>query len=142
MLNPLEMRQLHYVHLSLRWEHPSMGFALPASLADACKLSLMSEPIESSRLHKEVSSVLRAEGVPHDNEKMQAHKLVIEVDGPTHFVTATLASSRPRYNNITLCKQRLLRAMGWRVVSVPFFEWDALGTSERGSYMRRKCASP
>eukprot|EP00808_Paulinella_micropora_P011652 g82002.t1 len=69
MLNPVEMRQLHYVHLSLRWEHPSMGLVLPASLADACKLSLMSEPVESSRLHKEVSSVLQAEGLPHDNEK-------------------------------------------------------------------------
>eukprot|EP00808_Paulinella_micropora_P004254 g28656.t1 len=135
MLNPLEMRQLHYVHLSLRWEHPSMGLALPASLADACKLSLR-------------ASQSKVQGVPHDNEKnasglcqdicLNEHKLVIEVDGPTHFVTATLASSRPIYNSITLCKQRLLRAMGWRVVSVPFFEWGALGPSERGSYMRQK----
>lgn len=45
-------------------------------------------------------------------------KVAVEVDGFTHFY----AFSR-RYTAKSLLKLRVLRAMGWSVVSVPHFEW-------------------
>ncbi|EOD31305.1 hypothetical protein EMIHUDRAFT_232076 [Emiliania huxleyi CCMP1516] len=47
----------------------------------------------------------------------------------------------PAPNGPTLLKRRLLAAAGWRVISVPFFEWDALPTaSERQTYLERAVA--
>lgn len=38
----------------------------------------------------------------------------------------------------TALKRRLLRRLGWRPVSVPFFEWSELPPARRGPYMRQK----
>ena len=46
-------------------------------------------------------------------------RICIEVDGPHHFSTNTL---RPSGEN--LARQRLLRARGWAVVSIPFCKWS------------------
>eukprot|EP00808_Paulinella_micropora_P000031 g33242.t1 len=134
--------------LSLRSEHSSLGLSLPAPLADACRSSMMQEAVDSSKLHKEVSKVLRDEGVPHVNEDtssglwvdtgMPEHRVIIEVDGPTHFVASSVESKRPKYDFATLFKHRLLRAMGWRVVSVQFYKWEDLRPEERALYLRRK----
>eukprot|EP00808_Paulinella_micropora_P029769 g50910.t1 len=147
-LDPKELNQLHYVQLSLRSEHSSLGLSLPAPLPAACKSSMMQETVHSSELHKEVSKVLRKENVPHVNEDtssglwvdigMAEHRVVIEVDGPTHFVAGSVESKRPKYNLTTLYKHRLLRAMGWRVVSVPFYEWQDRRPEERALNLRQK----
>ena len=91
----------------------------------------------SSRLHKEVSSVLTELGVQHQNEHSIAglqvdialleQQIAVEVDGPTHFTTAK-AGSKQRLLGTSQLKRRLLRGMGWRVVSVPYYEWDELRT--------------
>ena len=55
-------------------------------------------------------------------------RLVVEVDGPSHFVGQ-------RLNGSTQLKHRLLRAMGWEVLQVPYFEWPR-GAEPRASYLR------
>ena len=39
----------------------------------------------------------------------------------------------------TRLRDRLLSAMGWHVVSIPFFEWDRLHqTEQRDAYVERR----
>ena len=74
--------------------------------------------------------------------------IAIEVDGPTHFVTridlwrqrriagGDSAGEMKKWiswngdfqdiNGSTALNQRLLTALGWRVIRVPFWEWYAL----------------
>jgi hypothetical protein len=53
----------------------------------------------------------------------------VEVDGPSHFL---LPDERGECapNGRTRLKRRLLASAGWRVVAVPYYEWDALGGAE------------
>eukprot|EP00808_Paulinella_micropora_P004414 g48693.t1 len=77
---------------------------LPAALAAACKLSFLSNPAKSSKFHKEVTKRLRDAGITHVNEDTSSglwvdiglieHKVVIEVDGPTHFVSGVRGCKR------------------------------------------------
>jgi hypothetical protein len=46
-------------------------------------------------------------------------KLAIEVDGPPQFVRRKPSGAR-------LLKRRQLRHLGWRLVSIPYWEWDEL----------------
>jgi len=56
-------------------------------------------------------------------------ELVIELDGPKHF-------SSDRYPlGSTLLKRRQLKAQGYKVISVPYWEWDIL--REDGGKQRR-----
>ncbi len=48
-------------------------------------------------------------------------RVAVEVDGPTHFLRAPGGSLKE--NGKTAMKQRLLRAAGWRVLSVPTYAW-------------------
>lgn len=77
-------------------------------------------------------------------------KIAIEVDGPAHFVTQIddvgvdddgyakksaggkleyqfgWNGQRQRMNGPTALKHRLLEQLGWRVISLPFWEWYAM----------------
>ena len=58
--------------------------------------------------------------------------VAVEVDGPSHFWGRAPTGS-------TRLKRRQLRAFGWSLVYVPYWEWNALnGDQERADYMRRK----
>jgi len=58
----------------------------------------------------------------------------VEVDGPTHF----LRDGRTP-NGSTLLKRKQLGLLGYTVVSVPFWEWDALmGEETRQGYLEYK----
>ncbi len=50
----------------------------------------------------------------------------IEFGGPSHFATGTLEPL-----GHTRLRDRLLSAMGWHVVSIPFFDWDGLHQPEQ-----------
>ena len=64
-------------------------------------------------------------------------KTAVEFDGPTHY----LRSGRP--NGATTFKSRLLEMRGWRVVHIPYFEWDELRTrNDKKAYLRRKLGLP
>ena len=61
----------------------------------------------------------------------------MEVDGSMHFVG--LAGSGRRKSGATALKRRLLERAGWRVVDVPFWEWDAFwGPEKQAEYLRRR----
>ena len=45
-------------------------------------------------------------------------------------------------NKPTLLKRRLLVAAGWRVISVPFYEWDGLTINEQQAYLEKAVALP
>eukprot|EP00964_Phaeocystis_antarctica_P143807 scaffold109408_cov72-Phaeocystis_antarctica.AAC.11 len=47
-------------------------------------------------------------------------EVAIEVDGPSHFCGRTPTGA-------TALKRRQLRAAGWALLPVPYWEWDALG---------------
>ena len=66
---------------------------------------------------------------------LPSSRVAIEVDGPSHFLLPDGRGER-KPNGHTLLKRRLLKAAGWRVISVPFFEWDGLHSAgERQAYL-------
>ena len=61
-------------------------------------------------------------------------RIVVEVDGPTHFMTN---ANRPL--GATALKRRLLKRLGWRLVIVPYFEWSIdASDDEHEACMRAK----
>jgi RAP domain/FAST kinase-like protein, subdomain 1 len=61
-------------------------------------------------------------------------KIAVEVDGPSHFVGR---SQSP--NGATLLKRRQLRALeGWKLVTIPYWEWDAIDTGPEQERREKK----
>ena len=58
----------------------------------------------------------------------------MEVDGPNHFLGPSTIPS-----GATTLKRRQLRRLGWRLLSVPYWEWMELGVSDerRAAYLLR-----
>ena len=58
-------------------------------------------------------------------------EVAIEVDGPSHFCGRTPTGA-------TALKRRQLRAAGWALLPVPYWEWDAFGSSKaaKAEYLR------
>ncbi len=87
---------------------------------------------------REIGRSLRRLGVPHELEHLTEdglfsidaaivdRRIALEFDGPSHFTTNTLEPLGD-----TRLRDRLLTAMGWRVVSIPFFEWKRLHCVEQ-----------
>jgi len=56
-------------------------------------------------------------------------RVAVEVDGPSHYAAASATASAAQHrapSSATLLKRRQLRSFGWRLVSIPYFEWDQL----------------
>ena len=70
---------------------------------------------------------------------LRSYRVAVEVDGPSHFVRCREGKCVP--NGPTLLKQRQLKAAGWRVVSVPFYEWAGLEPGEQRAYLARQLAA-
>jgi RAP domain len=70
-------------------------------------------------------------------------KIAIEVDGPFHFLLkmdngrlmkhgqSGIANSMYEVNGSTMLKRRLLALMGWNVIVVPYWEWNAVQGNEQ-----------
>jgi hypothetical protein len=56
----------------------------------------------------------------------RGERIGFEFDGPSHFVGREPTGT-------TLLKRRQLRHLGWRLVSVPYWEWDLAEGSGRGA---------
>ena len=54
----------------------------------------------------------------------RGERVGVEVDGPFHFI-----DHEP--NGATQLKRRQLRHLGWRLVSVPYWEWDEVDASSQ-----------
>ena len=68
--------------------------------------------------------------------QLMGQRVMIEVDSPSHYLREVgLRSERPFdvVDGSTRFKNRLLTAMNWKVLHVPYFiaEWNAIGSPEQ-----------
>ena len=107
---------------------------LSASLRQACRDAFIADEGKPSQLQSDVARAIRSR-VAHVEEEHRCEasgysidalvtlndgkRIAVEVDGPWHFVGR---SHQP--NGATLLKHRQLRHFGWRLESVPYWEWD------------------
>jgi hypothetical protein len=120
---------------------------LPENVVDRALAAWASQQMSTqlSGFHLDVSEGLTRLGVPHLLEHLVARdllsidiavindgrKLAIEVDGPFHFPV----NARTPLGH-TMIRRRLLRAAGWTVLSIPWYEWFAMSTwEERLQYL-------
>ena len=109
-----------------------------------------------SKLQRQVAKALDDLGCAHDFEtrlpeglsvdmrlrgEEQRH-IVIEVDGPSHYLRRVGAGAADTHaeNGTTRFKHRLMRAMGYHVVQVPYFEWGVRSAESRALFMRERIA--
>jgi very-short-patch-repair endonuclease len=125
------LTQLSYVNVHIKFEKKGDFPKLPQTLVKTISSLPLQEP-QSSLLHQDVSSRLTEMGLQFSNEVsinnlivdicISEKRLVIEVDGPSHFAYRSHISL-----GHTLFKKRLLEAMKWNVLSIPYWQWDKLG---------------
>jgi len=137
------LRQLHQWQL---WQE-ERGAAWPPltpELAQRCRAAFCEEEGVPSQLQRDVAATLRAlELAPREEvrtpqgyslDAVVSHggrEVAVEVDGPTHFVGRTPTS-------VTALKRRQLRAAGWALLPVPYWEWNALGSqAAKQEYLKR-----
>ena len=129
---PMDLAQLHQWQL---WQE-ERGAAwppLPPELALRCRDSFSFKDGVVSKLQRDVVASLLAlelalqeevrtrQGYSLDAVVMYGgREVAIEVDGPSHFCGRTPTGA-------TALKRRQLRAAGWALFPVPYWEWDALG---------------
>ena len=101
-------------------------------LAQRCRDAFNSEEGVASRLQLDVVASLLALGLaPREEVRTEqgysldavvlhgGREVAIEVDGPSHFCGRTPTGA-------TALKRRQLRAVGWALLPVPYWEWNAL----------------
>ena len=130
------LRQLHQWQLWLDLERVGDGWpGLRPDVRERCRQAFVAGAASPSSLQRKVAAaladldlcvaedVMTAEGYSIDVVVTTAdgRKVGVEVDGPWHFV----GTSRTP-NGATLLKRRQLRAAGWALLPVPYWEWDAL----------------
>ena len=141
--NDASLRQLHQWQL---WQE-ERGAAwppLPPALAQRCRDAFCQAEGAPSRLQRDVAASLRALGLaPREEERTPqgysldavvshgGREVAVEVDGPSHFLGRTPTGA-------TALKRRQLRAAGWALLPVPYWEWDALGSeAAKQAYLQR-----
>ena len=137
-----ELRQLHQWQL-WREERGAAWPPLPPELAQRCRDAFSSEDGVPSKLQRDVVASLQALGLaPREEVRTEqgysldavvvygGREVAIEVDGPSHFCGRTPTGA-------TALKRRQLRAAGWVLLPVPYWEWDGLNSSSaRQEYLR------
>jgi hypothetical protein len=133
-LSTVHLSQLLQAHLAS--QYLGLGLiVLPASLLQVA-VQAHTEAVRKvtvSNSQREVGESLRRLGISHELEYTTAdglfsidlaitdRRIALEFDGPSHFTTNTLEPL-----GHTRLRDRLLSAMGWHVVSIPFFDWGRL----------------
>jgi len=143
--------QLHHWQLWLSLEGGAVGqqHLLSESQRKLCCDAMQGTKVTISRLQRSVAAALAAVQHGFEEEHLEprtgysldlalpSSRVAVEVDGPSHFLLPDGRGVR-KPNGPTLLKRRLLAAAGWRVISVPFYEWDGFATaSERRTYLER-----
>ena len=163
---------LHLVFLSLVADHGAQSLSqlgVPPGLVDACLANAVQVEAEGADakggMREDVSGTLKDRGVPHserarvgglgvdilledDERKGEGIQRVLEIDGPKQFLRAKngavddmgRTANRKGWNSF---KDRLLEKQGYKVLHVPYFEWDALGRNaeKKKQYLTRLLAS-
>jgi hypothetical protein len=98
------------------------------------KLSCFDE-IKSSCLHNDISNCLQSLNIKFKNEFeinelfcdifLENSRIIIEVNGPSHY-----AYKSDQLLGHTIFKNRLLKAMNQKVITIPYWEWDDLNNIE------------
>ena len=141
---PEHLRQLHQWQLWLE-ERGAAWPRLPLPLAERCHAAFVAQEGRPSRLQRQVIAALKALGhEPREEVRtpqgysldgvvcISGREVAIEVDGPSHFVGRTHAPT-----GATALKRRQLRAAGWALVPVPYWQWNALdATGQRELLLR------
>ena len=138
-----ELRQLYQWQL---WRDECGGEwpGLPEAFHERCRAAFLSGSSVESQLQTQVVTRLSAIGLEPRTEVRTPHgysldavvhfegrDVAVEVDGPTHFVGRMPTS-------VTALKRRQLRAAGWALLPVPYWEWDALGSqAAKQEYLKR-----
>jgi very-short-patch-repair endonuclease len=117
------------------------SWADPAAACKAAFLARSSSYATSSKLQKDVARSLRKivsrdileEQVLQDSGysvdiQLADSKVVVEVDGPSHYLRG--AGQKRMMDGSTQFKARILRQLGWTVLQVPYFDWNALNNAD------------
>ena len=143
----VDLSQLLQAHLASQFLGLGL-ITLPPSMLEVAVKTYREEArkVTVSNGQREVGESLRRLGIPHELECITAdglfsidlaivdRRIALEFDGPSHFTKNTMEPL-----GHTRLRDRLLSAMGWRVVSIPFFEWDRLHqTEQRDAYVERR----
>ena len=139
------LRQLHQWQLWLD-ERDATFPRQPPPFAERCRAAFCAEEGSPSRLQRDVTSALAALELQPREEvrtaqgysldvvvRVDGREVAVEVDGPSHFVGHSPTGA-------TLLKRRQLRAAGWLLLAVPYWEWDALNGAGRREYLLRGLA--
>jgi len=137
--------QLHQWHLWYASERACSALPGPALLA-SCDAAFRAAEAQPSRLQRDMAKALASLGASVQEEKVleegysldlvvdwRGEQLAVEVDGPSHFVGRVPTGA-------TLLKRRQLRHFGWRLVSVPYWEWDELHHPDQSKEREQRAA--
>ena len=143
-----EQRQLHQWQLWLE-ERGEAWPELPSPLREVCSAAFSAEEGNPSRFQNEVCKALAGLGLQLREEVrtpqgysldavvlFDGHDVAVEVDGPTHFLQGEWAR---RPTGSTALKRRQLRAAGWPLLPVPYWEWSQFNgaPAAQQAYMAR-----
>jgi very-short-patch-repair endonuclease len=146
-LSTAHLSQLLQAHLASQFLGLGL-ITLPSSMLQIAVQAYREEAqkVTVSKGQRQVGESLRKLGISHELEYTTAdglfsidlavvdRRIAIEFDGPSHFTVNTLEPL-----GHTRLRDRLLSAMGWRVVSIPFFEWDRLQRPEQmDAYIKQR----
>jgi len=138
--------QLHQWRLWYASERACSGALPRAALLARCDAAFRAAGAQPSRLQRDVAKALASLGAPVQEEKVleegyrldlvvdwRGERLAVEVDGPSHFVGRVPTGA-------TLLKRRQLRHFGWRLVSVPYWEWNELAHRDQSKQREHRAA--
>ncbi len=146
-LSTTHLSQLLQAHLASQFLGLGL-ITLPQSMLHVAVKAHREEArkVTVSNGQREVGESLRRLGILHELEYTTAdglfsidlaivdRRIALEFDGPSHFTRNT---QEPLGH--TRLRDRLLAAMGWHVVSIPFFDWDRLQRPEQmGAYVQQR----
>ena len=137
-----DLFQLH--QWQLWWEERGRAWPpLPPALAERCRAAFCQQQGRPSRLQRDVVASLEALQLAPREEVLTpqgysldavvshgGREVAVEVDGPSHFIGRTPTGA-------TALKRRQLRAAGWELVSVPYWDWYQLRSkADKQAYLQ------
>ena len=146
-LSTSDLSQLLEAHLASQYLELGLVILPPSVLQVAVRAHReKARKVTVSNGQREVGESLQRLGVAHELEHITAdglfsidlaivdRRIALEFDGPSHFTRNTLEPL-----GHTRLRDRLLSAMGWQVVSIPFFDWDGLHQPEQmDAYVKQR----
>jgi len=136
-----ELRQIHQWRLWYAGERGCSDGLPGAALLARCAEAFRDSEFTISHFQSDVAKKLESIGATVQEEVVieegyrldcvvdwRGERVAVEADGPFHFV-----GREP--NGATLLKRRQLKHFGWRLVSVPYWEWAARKRAEHGAYL-------